>query len=162
MEKVKKLLGNGLDSTWDTGVGMERKEARGLAREGQAKEDSGFDDTRGVWPEAHDYGSHEGDKDELSREEYGIRTSLRFYLESQPKVQPPSLGALYLYASHLSNLASSLATGLPAFPSPAEAAALYHGSSLIGASLRTRRPGAFFIFLPRSQITDSEILCRSS
>lgn len=41
--------------------------------------------------EGHDYGSHEGDKDELVREKCRIRSSLRSCLEPWPKVQSPSL-----------------------------------------------------------------------
>lgn len=47
MEVEKILLGT-------QGWGVGRREATGLARERQAKEGSGFDDIRGVWPEGHD------------------------------------------------------------------------------------------------------------
>ena len=72
MENVRKLLGNGMDVTEDTGMGK-RRETRGLTKEGQAKEGSGYDDTEEGGLRDHncsqDHGSHEGD--ELGREEYG-------------------------------------------------------------------------------------------
>lgn len=56
MGNAGQLLGSRMETSEDTGMGTRWREARGLAKEQQAKEGLGYDDTEGGGPRGHSHG----------------------------------------------------------------------------------------------------------